>query len=304
MGRNTSSNGVIDYVKNISIHPLSDLTPAEFAAILGHELGHIFTWYEMSSRFSRTNQVISEVSRVLMNPDKHKELSFVYRELSDTFEMDQREIDDLISSNRVLIGPKLAMIALKDFNKAAGRIKYDDTSSEQLADQFATRFGYGIHLTTGLSKLTNFYQPSPIAMAIFDPTLMYLALSTLYALILPATLVVTIPLLVMAIFGNSSDSNFKHYDTLRDRFSRVKHQMIDTLKNRELSAEVVKDTLSNIEHLELLIKEAPSDTSLLDRISSIMTKKGRTNAAEEEQEKLMETLIHSDLFVKSAELNT
>ena len=304
LGREVKTNGVIDYVNNVHLSPLCSLTSAEFTAILAHELGHIFTWYEMANRFSRTNQVIAEVSKVLMNKDKHKELSFVYREMSETFDMDQREIDALVSTNSVLIGSKLAMIALKDFTKTAGRIKYDDTSSEQLADQFATRFGYGIHLATGLSKLTKFYQPSPIAMALFDPTLMYLALSTLYGLALPATILITVPLLVMTIFANESDVNFKHYDTVRDRFGRVKHQMIDILKNRELDESVVKETISNIEFMEKLIKEAPADTSLLNRISRIMTQKGRTNAAEEEQEKLMETLIHSDLFVKSAELNT
>lgn len=294
------------------------LTPGEVTGIILHELGHAFTWYEYSDRLESTNQVLQNIVTELLSNKKDKNVEYIYRELKGTFNASDKDIDDIVhNENKTIVGTKLFMLVVNNVKSQMPIAKYNEVSSEQLADQFATRFGYGRELIEALYKvhtlysaeLNDFnrtfsylYELSAIyAMAAF----MYAAIYTIFtvgvaASLFPAFLAAIMFFLFKYVYGeNTKDMT---YDDVLNRYKRVRQDIINRLKDVELEKEDLKNFITSITGIDNLIKEVKPYVGLIGPFMNFIFSSNRNAKSDIEIQQMLEGLTNNDLFLKSAQL--
>ena len=85
-----------------------DYSPQEITAVLLHELGHIFTYFELSSKVDRSNYLITEIANSLKNKEPASKRKVYILELSKQKMIDKKTAEDLAKEERpLLVGAKL-----------------------------------------------------------------------------------------------------------------------------------------------------------------------------------------------------
>ena len=286
------------------LHP--DITAAHCAAALLHEIGHAEGVCEFYDKFHTTNQVLAAVSRsVEVDPPEKKKVVFTTAskilggtpKLLDGLE----NVADQTTVATVVIDASFKSVSLVDSDH------YDETSFEQVADQYVARCGYGRPLLELISLSENKHHPKPITtggvkLAVFAAMLVALIGSTPLALSTLAVAPAAAYCYAAITEGGTSRYNLT-YDTVKVRMKRVREQIIEYVKDKNLSSEEVKKTLSDLEKTEMLINTVSEPKeALFDRISNYLMKKNRTLKEVMELQRDLEELAHNELYVAAAKL--
>lgn len=141
---------------------------AEVTAIYLHELGHVYTTMSHSARTDKTNQILSNLAKEVAKGKKIP-ATHIYRDLDleaagvseQQFKEATTDMDQIPSA--LLFKSLLLKVEAQTRNNV-----YNQTSSEQMADGFAARFGYGRAIVTGLDKLMK-YNPAIRVMSYGAP---------------------------------------------------------------------------------------------------------------------------------------
>ncbi len=316
------------------------LSPGEVAAIVLHEVGHAFSWYEYSNRLESTNQVMQNVLEELGKKDKN--LEYVYRELEDGLSMSKEEIDSLLASeSSVIFGYKFFTAVTNKVVSQLPNDKYDETSSEQLADQFCNRFGYGRELVSGLAKINKEHGGEMSSAAEYGSFLKTVFLTMLIAsffsalfssggliaailstVIIPTSMVVGVILNPAALLFTLaymfiililtkvtirviSNNHHTSYDELVDRYKRIRSDMISLLKNVALTDKDRDTVIFSIDSIDKMIEYGKEHKNTIIKISeSIADVFNYKDKADIKIQQLLEELAANDLFLKSAKLKS
>lgn len=301
----------IDIVGHFYVHK-SDA--GEIVAILLHEFGHAFTHYEFADRLESTNQVLADLSKETRkeNGGSGEQRKYLLKELSTRFGIKDDSFDDIIEEkNLVIFGFKLFKRYIEFVKSQLPNAKYDETSSEQLADNFATRFGYGRQLVTVLDR---FYINAPEHMSSgghFALTFM----EFLTGIVMPAVMIIgtmmigliPVGLLLLAfytliIYASGTGAKDMTYDELKIRYKRIRQQYIEMTHKLDMDKEQLRSVVDNIHFIDGVINNTAIYRSLYERISNFLFASNRAAKNDIELQYLLENLTHSDLFLKSAEL--
>lgn len=296
------------------------LTDQEISAVILHELGHAFTCCEYSDRMSRNNQVLSNISKEFTGTKEPKS-AYIYKELKKLDPKVTKEVaDDLVEGKRLLVGYKL--YNLMDFSPARSDNDvgnaYSQTSCEQLADQFAARFGYGKHLSTGLEK---FHKDHTFAGFISNRTARHIFLYmieisqtlnfviAIFALFTPLFVIAAYYLAIIGIIIFSFNKKHSHwtYDDIKERYTRIRNELTGNLKDQELSNNEIKELLSKISIIDGVVENSFNHKWFIHAIMDKVLSGNRKAITRSEQEQLLEKLVNNDLYIKAAEfkvLNT
>lgn len=310
-------------------------TPGEMTAIMLHELGHAFTWYEYSDRLESTNQVMQTILTELNK--KEKNLTYIYRELEGNFKLSKEEIDDIVNTpSGIILGYKIFNVMIKEYTSQLPVDKYSETSSEQLADQFANRFGYGRQLVCALDKLAKKHPGMTFVDIIYSVTvamllvtavvsfLMFVAVtilsfSPLLGLVASIAMGVSlIPTVIAAIIGGCLGgmiallivkifhiTGHMTYDEGVTRYKRIRNDLISLLKIQGLHLEDKQSIINDVNNIDNIIKNPSIKPALVDSIIEGATNLFRKEAVNDIKiQRLLEELASSDLFLKSAQLVT
>ena len=291
------------------------LTIPELTAVVLHELGHIFTWYEYSDRLESVNQALKEISNTFKNNDKTKRI-YLYKELATRLGKSEKTFDDISDSDkRIIVGKRLYEEVFDSFKSQMPNSKYDETSSEYLADNFASRFGYGRHLISGLHKIHKvFASPevnaveralSNIVQCVF---IMASCLTTIgaimgaFALLAPAAFYTSISLLWL-YFGGDADKDMT-YDDLKVRYKRIRTQHIEAIKKLDLSKDELNDLIAEVTLIDEFINKATVYRGPFATLSNFLFSKNRRAIDDITLQQTLEDLMHNDLFLSAAKLKT
>lgn len=301
----------IDIVGNLLS---AKMTVPEVTAIILHELGHAFTYYEFADRLETANQVLTNLSMEVRKKDKSdpEKKRYLLKELEKSFGKKDESFDDILDEkNQVIFGVKLFRQYIGFVKSQMPNSKYDQTSSEQLADNFAARFGYGRHLITGLDRFYKAYpEKSAVSRGIsnffglFDALLLPTCIA-FYGLVLgtiPAFLIFMIVFSLIA-YGNGEAFQDMTYDVLKMRYTRIRQQYIEMINQLELSKEELREVVDAIHAMDAVIKSTAIYKTILTRLSNFIFSKHRDTAKDIELQYLLEELTHNSLFLKSAELS-
>lgn len=292
---------------------LDDLTPAENTAILLHEFGHAFTYYEYSNRTDTANQILSQLVAEFNNSKDSSKKDYLIKELGKQYNTSTKDVDDMLNTdNPSVLGMKIFRQYMKHVQSITPNAMYNQTSSEQLADSFASRFGYGRELITGLDR---WYKGTPernkeegnldYIRGIFIGILSFIIIIGGLIAGGPMVLVSLLMLLIWFVIYSASGDVDKDwtYDDLKIRYTRIKHQYIERIKNLKVPKEILNKTIADIKAMDKIIDKSYIYRGPLDSLKNALSLRNREAKKDIELQQLLEELAHNTLFLKSAELN-
>jgi len=214
----------------------SEFTLAETTAIILHELGHIFCYFELLYRNTTTNYLLTDLTERVLNINSSEERVKILRDYRKAgFNIkDPEEVAKVESKEAAVV--LVAQAEYEECRSSLGENIYDTRGYEALADNFAIRMGYGKALGTGLAKLLDYTPERSRGIRWFVNVLEV-------TLFLPANLLAA-PLIL--IFDDGKDL----YDSHKTRANVIRQQMSKSLKNEGLPKEEVRRILDDIDELE------------------------------------------------------
>lgn len=290
-----------------------NFTAKEITAILLHELGHLFTTLEYSDRLESTNQVMQSLAFNLKSNGNVSERNYLLKELVKASK-DSADVKDLEKeNNRIIFGVKLFRKYIELVKSQMPHDKYDETASEQLADNFASKFGYSKELITGLDKLHKLFgsPEKSRSVRIFNSlgvTLFYIlgivkSLTFMFIGAIPGG--VLLLAIIMLFFYVSGEASADYtYDELKIRYKRIRQQYIEMLSQLKLSRDEMKNIIANVDFVDKIIQDTVIYKDPIRRLSNFVFSKNRHAKADIELQQFIEELTHNDLFLASAKLQT
>jgi len=280
----------------------------EVAAVILHEVGHIFTGFEYATRFVRTNQVLATLANTLDKAQDEESRSIIMGRVSNVCKLSSEDIKKIAKCKNL---DEISIIVLDaDVDrciKELGGSVYDTTSAEQLADQFATRHGAGRQFVTVNSKYNKLYKED----SKFSFTQLGIsAIVSLYVLELSILSFTGIGVIVMLygfmnlIYNMPDTYGEERYDNLYARYDRVRMDLVARLKTINLPEKELKPILESIDVIAKHMGEHKDTLDIYSRIAYVLKPSFRSNRKLELLEKDIEKLGNNDLFISAAKLKT
>lgn len=287
----------------------AQLTAEEAAAIWLHENGHNFTYYEYLTRVNTSNQVLQYLSlkRTAADPEQyHVAVHSVAKAINLTDE--QRIALEQAKSGKDLAVISIAVLA-DQMRAEIGSDFYDASSCEQLADQFATRHGAGMALISALEKIGGLeaYQGNRSRWGVVVEVLKLVA--TTMAMFIGALSVVGVVVAVIYFFTLIMSVALRHklsqsYDNSEFRPARVRQDLIERLKEPDLTAEEKKELVTTIEQLGEVVAHKKEYGDLSHYIALLVNSSYKKAYKYEMLQKQLEALASNDLFVKATKIGS
>ncbi len=298
-----------------------ELDAAETTAVFLHELGHLFDACAYSDRLDTNNQIMMNIAEHVGTRKRETDLTYVYNEIKKVHpKVSEEEIDKLCSDNRMVAGYhwyKYVLIAnglgtISQNESKPGDRTYDNTSFEAMADNFATRFGYGKELISALDKLGKTHGDinkslgwitlHQFMIAIYYCTVIIIGFLMFFSA--PISLIGLLSMfLIFAITYSGAEHNKSYtYDDLKVRYIRIRHQLVEYLKNIKLPKEDVEGILASIEFADSNIKDTYEYRTMIEIVANFVFSNSQNARDTKLEQRLIEDLAHNDFFVKSAQL--
>ena len=291
-------------------------TTEEICAIICHELGHLFTYFEMFGRINRTANIVSAMCRAMYEMEDQQQRETIIKEAAKSLQI---SIEDPSELARIQRGKREDTCVTVFVTKAVhasrsetGYHAYEMRSCEQLADDFAMRMGAGRHLATGLHKLYDSFWESSTISTTKHVIMQLIETFTIMAQGVGIGLVLGVPLLPVYIIASAvalpllilmlANPNEKVYDNGEDRIMLMKRTLINAIKNKDLPEELRKSYLSEIAAIDEIVKKLDFKRGIFEYIITTFGVRGRREYRQEQIMKDVENLLTNDLFVHAQQL--
>lgn len=256
------------------------MSSKQVLAIMLHEFGH--QWNELE----RTYNVFSNVMLLndILIEEYHKKNKTAVEAINIFYKESGVKENDKTSSNTVA---DLSLAAYKNIVRGSQEGLVTDharTNHEQLADDFAVRFGLGAELASGLDTIGVTSQFDERHNIVVDMSFFFLA--GIMSIGAPIAAPVLIPLGIMLTIGNTIYRSFSYYkqgtlyDTYERRLKRIRNGMVRNLK--DVNAPVVKTymvkDIARLDKHMIKIRDAiksPVSKKLGEFLGGIFDKKGK-----------------------------
>ncbi|MGL5648925.1 MAG: M48 family metalloprotease [Clostridium sp.] len=277
---------------------------AEVAAIVSHEIGHVFYYFECLIELVGINYAAlyttQKVLKTGRDVDRVKLLTAYEKAVDATLE-DKETICNSESAESIFI--HLVSDTVKQRRSAEGDEMYTLRGFEFVSDQFATRHGFGAELGTGLAKIYQMYGSSSTRS-----TLSHILINVFGTVIVLASLVYlavsgfALFSLLSAVLIVGCNPEFKIYDDPEERLNRIRNEMVGSLKQADTDA---RDAIvSNIKVLDEALATLKDKPDVLEAIWHYLIPTGRKIKASREFQQTLEKLMNNDLFVAKAQLDS
>lgn len=290
-----------DIVISQNLFLTNKLTDQEVAAIICHEVGHIWTYCRMVGGIVTMNHAIDATVRgVFGTEDPVQKKQFI-----DSFcKLRGVDVEDRQALAQEASKQGLATILLqREIDKsvsATGSSLYDETAFEQLADQWATRHGGGIHLVTANDKL-NRLSGDPVYRGGIKFYTYEVAKTVAFTAV--ATLGGVTGLLVCGMLSLQNPHR-SEYDNPKERAERVKRDLTAALKDRKLPSQRKEALLKDIELIDAIIKDMEPRDSFMQIAWRLLSTNTRKQLSQKELQQNIERLLNNDLFASAARFST
>lgn len=278
-----------------------DTTDEEIAAVLLHEIGHLFYYFVCIANMVTRNAALCSLTDYLFNaelaePERIKLVSKVNSEMD--LSVDVSATAAMKSKKEVLL--VFFDAECKRLRSETGLDFYDFKTCEYLADQYCTRMGAGMPLATGLSKMGKKYGDKAYRskqLLVFEDIIAVIANLVL------SIFTLGIPLLLVIVTGIISNPLSDRYDNPKDRFLRIKQQLVLKLQLTK-DANAKKTLLKEIATIDACIKEVHDHLTLYEYVFTNMVGKHRKEIQQQQLQKELESIGMNDLYVVANKLQT
>jgi len=304
------------YMNFVELFKTYNLSVQEVTAVMLHELGHVFVSCEYSDRLNSTNQILAQIAKELSSDKKQKNFTYLFKELKNyNSQITEADIEKVVNGTKIVAGLTWFQAVIGTVGQQLKNTKYDETSFEQLADNFAARFQYGRPLISALDKLSIAHlNPAKVrgartfSMLLNGFSFIYLTaaiIGTFTAGLFPITIIVAFLLYICMKWSGEQYQDYT-YDELRLRYSRVRNEYISMIKQLDLAdseiKDQIKDILDNVQIIDSIIEDTEQYKSIFNILGNLFFKSNRDALSSIKEQQLLESLAFNDLFVKSAQL--
>ncbi|WJJ54892.1 hypothetical protein [Xanthomonas phage RTH11] len=295
------------FLQDLILHARSRATSKQAAAVVIHEIGHVFSFFETVLHTTITNSVISTALDAMgeaKDPVIRVKLVTSALKAYGADESDAQVIAEAGSKDTQRI------LLLKSFEDAAqGRVQAafgpQDTANyrsvEFVADQFAIRHGGAALLAQGLNLIfeherTN-YGVSPAKYYGVEAIRYGVLAASLCTPVWPAAAVVGVICAMVSAVQNKADDAVP---SPLERMGAIKQDLVQLLKDMSLPTETRKQLLQDVEFVDTLRSEAKQYDSLARFVWKNLVPAGRQQTKIREFQKGLADMIDNDLFVHAA----
>lgn len=282
---------IVDFYQLINTYKL---TARELTAVLMHEIGHGYTHIEYSYRTTKSTSVIIDSIRdgLKKNKSSNDILKIAYKKVSG---------EKTNSFNDKIIGLKLIDKYMSTTLKLNNEDNHSFTDSEQLADQFSTRFGLGKDIITGLDKIHYPYKDKQFNIIAMSNTINVLLL-IFFIVSMPETIIFVILTFFMFFLVGGENSNEITYDNNLQRYKRVRNDLIRIIRSSNLDKKTMKSFIKNIDVVDAIISETKSDETLFSKISDNLFSWNKKSSRFKKLEEMLEDMSENNLHLASNKL--
>lgn len=290
------------------------MSTEEILACILHEVGHTFIYLEQLYRMTEgSSNLIDTIRDEYLKPK-----SSLRDVLEITYRKNTNLSPDKMSDTTLILEMVKSAITMGH--------EYGSKDAEHLSDVFATRFGYGIHLTTALVKVNKYFKNEVkgfvdnmfaisltvlgilvylIGLAIFlyiysMPIIALLSGVVIYVFALISTVILGSDAAQIKINDPRSKYDSDSYDSNFDRTNRIRQQIIAILKSSSLSNSQIKVIVNQLDGVNTLMKSMKPTKSLADKVHGLFSKRNDRI----DMKYLLEDLMNNDTYVSSARLKT
>lgn len=289
------------------------MMPGECTGVLLHELGHGFYACEYSDRISSNNQILSNVAKEMSKEPTKRNVEYVYKELLRINPDTKKQfVEDVIKGDRSVLGVTAFKFTVDTVTKQLENNKYDETSFESMADNFATRFGYGTMLLTGLQKINDVYPENAMRMFAHWQMLIISVVAIVTGLMSLTAGAILVGLytgiigffLGYIMFATAGEQGRNYtYDDIKLRYKRIRDQLVQQIKNRAYDVKDAVKLAKDIEFMDDLVKTTGQYRSSVDFMMNYIRPANYRAKTSIERQQLLEDLVSNDLFVQSLKLH-
>lgn len=294
-------NGSMFYGNKSLSYKLTDgreYTSGELAAIVLHEVGHIWAFFDFMVRFRTTNQVLATMVRQLDGTEDFGQREIIIRETNDLLQLQNVDSEDLSRKNNTTIYTVIVSNIARLNKSQSGNPGYDINSFEALADQFAARHGASRDLVTALDKLHqgSIYRRGWVGYMFMELLKLIFGGLGIYAAFTGAIgtgaylFLVTLSLIFV-------DSHHDWYDKTGYRFKRIRNDLVQELKDPNTSKEDSARIRQDIEMIDDVNEKYKDHTQLVGLIYDYLIPSGVNKRKDIEFQQRLEEMSANKLFV-------
>lgn len=288
------------------------LTVEELVAVTMHEVGHSFTHIEYAYRtYNQTSVIIDSIKDGVLNKNQsyRKTLVMAYESAF------KEKMSSVESASTVSAIVKIANKYL-DESRYLNSSMHSYTDSEQLADQFAGRFGLQKELFTALEKINN----SIYFSSWYQYMNAYLPVIFIYGIIgilmgvgivvvaemvvgIACTTVLSIILanIIESLFTSGGTTKQMTYDERKRRLERVVNESIRNIRMTSLDNKEKSALINNTDYLIKMLDSVPVDNvSMVDKMFRLIMPNTDKHIDNKKFEQLVEDLQENRLHLSSA----
>lgn len=285
------------------------LSAAEMAAVTLHEIGHAYYACSYADRLESMNQVLANIAKV-KDSKKDGKVVYVYNEAKKINpEITEEDIQLILGENRVIAGAKWFKFVVGAVKTQMNHDKYDETSFEQMADNFATRFGLGREILTALDKLSLLHgaperNQAVRVLFIIQDLALFVAMAGFVVLGSVPGVIFTATLAVLRLLLEGDGARDMTYDDLKQRYTRIRHQLIELLKEAKASPLEQRAVLDDLAVIDEVLENTKEYSGIFKSLANLFFPFNRRAKTSIEEQQLLESLANNELFVASARLKT
>jgi hypothetical protein len=278
------------------------LTAREIAAIVLHELGHAFTYFECLSDCATRNYAIVAATSKFLGTDTEQSKILVLREIDQKLGISIPDKELLATKGIDQVYTVITTETMKKSYSQLGTSLYDTRTWESLSDQFASRHGASASLSTALDKIYRRYSssayystPKFLIVEVLKIVSTVLVLAVGLFLINLAALLLVFNILLSNPFTDS-------YDRPKDRVARIREDLISKLKDRDLHPSLRKVILEDISIIDGILADMHNRDTFWQSVWRYVTVETASQVNKMEFYKSIERLSNNNLYLMSAKL--
>ena len=280
------------------------LTAQEIAAILLHELGHGFTYFECLSDLATRNYAIAAATAQFLGAKDAVTKTHILREIDTKLGIEIPNKELLATKEIDQVYTVITVETMKRTYSELGSSLYDTRTWEALADQFASRHGAHIHLTSALDKIYRRYGDRA-----YYSTPKFLLVEVVKVVSVVMLLVLSIYTrnlgLLLAVFNILISNPFTDtYDRPKDRITRIREDLIGRLRERDITDHERRSIIEDTKFIDDVLLDMKNRDTFWQSVWKYLSSDTSSQVAKMEFYKKIESLANNNLYLLSAKLKT
>lgn len=275
----------------------SPVTAEMATAILLHEIGHAFTYFEFFGRRAHTNFILDEGVRQLLEAPDEVRKTIIVRDIAKATGVSESAISPLVTARdrnqaTILLTSELNA----EMRNELGGDPYHWRGFEKLADQFAARMGYAEPLALALDVIYRTYSPT-----VYRKRWAFYLLEALelIGMLMAANVLLLVLLPIVLIWPGEL---YAIYDAPKRRMESIRNELIAALKEMSPRRKDKIRLLESVDRVQSIIDEMNDYDSILFKMATLLVPRNGRYKRFADLQMSLEDMMASRLYVESTRL--